>query len=224
MNRAICFDGHMKLVALSGGIASGKSTIARRFASLGAVHVDADQLARDAVEIGSSGLARIRAVFGEGVLAEDGGLDRAKLAAMVFRDADRLAALNEIVHPEVRRLFARRLTEIENDDPNAIVIYDVPLLAEAEARGEWDLVIMAEAPTELRIDRMVRLRGMTRGEAEHRIANQADDDSRRAIADVIIDTSGSEAETLEQVDALWARFTCDGTHRSNRVAPAQPTQ
>ncbi len=197
----------MKLVALSGGIASGKSTIAARLAEHGASHIDADQLAREAVEPGSPGLAGIRARFGEAVLREDGSLDRAALGALVFRDATALAALNAIVHPEVRRLAQLRLAEIERADPRAIVIYDVPLLAETDTQQlPWDLVVIAEAPAEVRIDRMVRLRGMTRADADSRIANQASDEERRALADVVIDTGGSIEETNSRTDALWARL------------------
>ena len=196
----------MKLVALSGGIASGKSTIARRLSELGAVHIDADALAREAVAPGSQGLRAIRARFGDGVIAADGSLDRPALGQLVFSDADRLAALNGIVHPEVRRLAQERLDEIERADPRAVVIYDVPLLVEAGVDLPWDLVVIAEAPAEVRRQRMVELRGMSPEEAERRIANQASDDERRAVADVVVDTGGSLERTLEQADALWERL------------------
>ena len=224
MNRVICFDGAMKLVALSGGIAAGKSTIARRLESLGAVHIDADQLAREAVEPGSPGLQRVREAFGDEVIAEDGSLDRAALASLVFQHTERLAELNSIVHPEVRRIYEQRLEQIRRDHPNAIVIYDVPLLVEAGRGSDWDLVVIAEAPPSVRIDRMVRLRGMSAEDAAQRISNQVDDEARRAIADVIIDTGGSEDQTMSQVDELWVRLTSDGTHRSSRVAPARSSQ
>ena len=196
----------MKLVALSGGIASGKSTIARRLSELGAVHIDADALAREAVAPGSQGLRAIRARFGDGVIAADGSLDRPALGQLVFSDADRLAALNGIVHPEVRRLAQERLDEIERADPRAVVIYDVPLLVEAGVDLPWDLVVIAEAPAEVRRQRMVELRGMSPEEAERRIANQASDEERRAVADVVVDTGGSIERTLEQADALWERL------------------
>ena len=196
----------MKLVALSGGIASGKSTIARRLSELGAVHIDADALAREAVAPGRPGLLAIRARFGDGVIAADGSLDRSALGQLVFSDADRLAALNGIVHPEVRRLAQERLDEIERADPRAVVIYDVPLLVEAGVDLPWDLVVIAEAPAEVRRQRMVELRGMSPEEAERRIANQASDDERRAVADVVVDTGGSLERTLEQADALWERL------------------
>lgn len=194
----------MKLVALSGGIASGKSTVARRLASLGAVHIDADQLARDAVAPGSVGLQQIAERFGREVIAPDGSLDRPALGALVFGDAQALSALNGIVHPQVRQLAQQRLDEIEAADPQAIVIYDVPLLVEAGVQLPWDLVVITEAPAELRKQRMIELRGMSAEDAERRIANQASDAERRAIADLVIDTGGDEAHTLAQADALWA--------------------
>lgn len=196
----------MKLVALSGGIASGKSTIARRLAEHGAVHVDADQLAREAVAAGSQGLALIASRFGEEVIAADGSLDRAALGSVVFNDAEALEALNAIVHPEVRRIGQQRIAAAKAENPDAVVVYDVPLLVEANVNMPWDLVVIAEAPAELRKQRMIELRGMSAEDAERRIANQASDAERRAVADVIIDTGGSEAYTLEQVDALWGRL------------------
>jgi len=196
----------MKLVALSGGIASGKSTIARRLAEHGAVHVDADQLAREAVAAGSPGLAAIAARFGSAVIAADGTLDRAALGSVVFDDAEALEALNAIVHPEVRRIGQQRIAVAKAADPDAVVVYDVPLLVEANVSMPWDLVVIAEAPAEMRKRRMIELRGMSAEDAERRIANQASDAERRAVADVIIDTGGSEAYTLEQVDALWERL------------------
>ncbi|MBL5975444.1 MAG: dephospho-CoA kinase [Candidatus Leucobacter sulfamidivorax] len=196
----------MKLIALTGGIASGKSTVARRLAEHGAVHIDADGLAREVVEPGTAGLAAIRGRFGDGVLGADGALDRPALGALVFADPEALADLNAIVHPAVRELFERRIREAGAADPHAVVVYDVPLLVEAEPGLEWDLVIVTEAPAETRVQRMVELRGMTREDAERRIANQASDEARRAIADVVIDTGGTEARTIEQVDELWERL------------------
>ena len=197
---------HMKLIALSGGIASGKSTVARRLKESGAFHIDADQLAREAVEAGSSGLRQVVERFGTQILDEDGALNREALGQVVFQDSSALADLNGIVHPEVRRLAAERLATIEAQHPEAVVIYDVPLLVEAKVQMPWDLVVIAEAPEPERLRRLVEIRGMRREEAESRIANQATDEERRAIADVVIDTGGSLEQTLEQADALWARL------------------
>ena len=195
----------MTLIGLTGGIASGKSTIGVRLAELGAVRIDADQLARDAVAPGSPGLARVSERFGEAVLQADGSLDRAALGAQVFSDAAKLADLNAIVHPEVRRLADERISAARAEDPDAVIVYEIPLLVEADRGGDWDLIVVADAPVEQRVARMVTLRGMTEADARRRVANQASDAERRAVADVVIDTSGSEAETLAQVDALWAK-------------------
>jgi len=197
----------MKLIGLTGGIASGKSTIARRLVERGAVHIDADLLAREAVAPHSPGLAQIRAAFGDGVIDETGALDRAQLGTLVFADAEARAKLNGIVHPEVRRLAQERLTAASAADPDAIVIYDVPLLVEAKVSMPWDLVVVADAPAALRIGRLIELRGLDRIEAERRVAAQASDAERRAVADVLIDTSGELDETLAQADALWERLT-----------------
>ena len=201
----------MQLIALTGGIASGKSTIGRRFAELGAVRIDADQLSRDAVAIGSPGLDVVRKRFGEGVLLADGSLDREALGQIVFADAVALAELNAIVHPEVRRLAGEAIANATRADANALVIYEIPLFVESGAnkRGsgfDWDLVVVADAPAEVRVKRMVELRGMNEHDALDRIANQASDAERRAVADVIIDTSGTEEHTLKQVDALWEQL------------------
>ena len=198
----------MQLIGLTGGIAAGKSTIGSRLATLGAVRLDADVLAREAVAPGSPGLDRVVARFGAELLNADGSLDRAALGAVVFGDAAALADLNAIVHPEVRRLFAERVAAATAADPEAIVVYEVPLLVETAARDEaWDLVVVAEADEDTRVERMVRLRGMTEADARQRIARQASDSARRAIADVVIDTSGSESDTLAEVDRLWKRLT-----------------
>ena len=197
----------MTLIGLTGGIAAGKSTIGRRLAELGAIRIDADQLARDAVAVGSPGLARVAKAFGaDRVIRSDGSLDRAALGAIVFADAEALARLNGIVHPEVQRLFAEAQAAARAADPDAVVVYEIPLLVEAARELPFDLVVVAEAPREVRVARMVELRGMSEADARGRIANQASDAERRAVADVVIDTAGTEAETLEQVDALWDRL------------------
>lgn len=194
----------MPLIGLTGGIGSGKSTVARHLASLGAVHLDADQLARDAVAPGTPGLARVRERFGDRVIAADGSLDRAALAAIVFADAEELADLNAIVHPEVGRLRREAIERVRRDDPDAVIVYDVPLLAEGGGRGDFDAVVVVRAPLEVRIRRLVDTRDMSREDAERRISAQATDVERQAIADVVIDTGGSLESTLRQADDLWA--------------------
>jgi dephospho-CoA kinase len=196
----------MPLVALTGGIASGKSTVARRLAEHGATVVDADAIVREVQAAGSPVLAEIAAAFGDDVIRADGSLDRAGLGARVFGEPEQVARLNAIVHPAVRDESARRFAAAFAEDPAAVVVYDVPLLVEARADDPWDLIVVAHAPAAQRADRLVELRGMTREEASARIASQVPDEARLAIADVVIDTSGELAHTEEQVDELWDRI------------------
>lgn len=195
----------MYLIAVTGGIASGKSVVASRLAQLGAVHIDADDLARRVVEPGTPALAAIAKRFGDGVIRPDGSLDRAALGAIIFADPDEREALNAITHPEVKRLARSIMDAAEANDPDAVVVYDVPLFVEARIGDvyDFDLVVVVHASTATRIDRMVNLRGLTPDEAKHRVNSQADDTERLAIADVVIDTNGTLAHTLEQVDELW---------------------
>lgn len=196
----------MPLIALTGGIASGKSTIARRLAELGAVIVDADQIVRDVQAPGSAVLGRIGEVFGVDVIAEDGALDRAALGAKVFADPAQLARLNAIVHPAVRAESQRRFEAAASADPKTVVVYDVPLLVEARVDDPWDLIVVAHAPADERRRRLVELRGMAEHAAQERIDAQVSDEHRLAIADEVIDTSGSLDETIRQTDALWERI------------------
>lgn len=196
----------MPLVALTGGIASGKSTVARRLAERGAVIVDADAIVREVQAPGSPVLEAIAEEFGEAMVRPDGSLDRSALGAHVFGDAERVARLNAIVHPAVGEESRRRFDAAFAADPAAVVVYDVPLLAEARAGDDWDLVVVAQAPQDVRIRRMVELRGMTPEDALARVASQASDARRLALADVVIDTAGSIEETIAQTDALWERL------------------
>ncbi|WP_341958079.1 dephospho-CoA kinase [Microbacterium sp. LWH13-1.2] len=197
----------MALIALTGGIASGKSTIARRLAERGAVVVDADQIVRDVQAPGSPVLAAIAETFGAEVIAADGSLDRAALGAQVFGDAGQLAQLNAIVHPAVRAESQRRFDEAMSADPATVVVYDVPLLVEARVDDPWDLIVVAHAPVEERRCRLVEIRGMAEKAAQERIDAQVSDERRLAIADVVIDTSGSLEQTLAQTDDLWERIS-----------------
>lgn len=195
----------MPLIALTGGIASGKSTIAARLAEHGAVIVDADQIVRDVQSPGSPVLDAIAEVFPD-VIDDAGALDRAALGAQVFGKPDALARLNAIVHPAVREESQRRFDEAASLDPRAVVVYDVPLLAEARGQDRWDLIVVAHAPAEVRLERLVSLRGHTREDAASRIASQVDDSARLAMADVVIDTAGDIAHTRAQADELWERL------------------
>jgi len=195
----------MQRIGLTGGIASGKSVVLRRFAELGAVVVDHDILAREAVAPGSVGLDQVVEQFGEGVLAPDGALDRSALADVVFHDDDARARLHAIVHPEVRRLSAERDALAGASDDGAVVVHDIPLLVEVGLAEAFHLVIVVDAPVAVRLERLVEGRGMSQAEARARIEAQADDASRLAVADVVLDGSGTEAELRAQVDALWQR-------------------
>jgi len=196
----------MYLIGLTGGIASGKSAVAGRLAEHGAVVVDADVLAREVVEPGTEGLAEIARQFGPGVIAPDGSLDRAALGAIVFPDAGKRALLNSITHPAIWAR-AKQLFELAQErDPHAVVVYDVPLLAEASGDRpmRFDLVVVVHADMDERIRRLVEIRGMSREEALHRLNSQASDAQRLAIADVVIDSNGTLDDTLRQADELWA--------------------
>ena len=195
----------MPLIALTGGIASGKSTIAARLAELGAVVVDADALAREVVEPGEPALAAIRDAFGDDVLHEDGSLDRPALGRIVFADPERRHVLNGIVHPAVLHRSHAAFDAAVARDRRAVVVYDVPLI-DARGVGEFERIVVADAPVETRIERLVRLRGMTEDDARARIAAQLSDEERRALASDVIDTGGTLETTLAQVDTLWSRL------------------
>ncbi|KQQ01602.1 MULTISPECIES: dephospho-CoA kinase [unclassified Rathayibacter] len=197
----------MHLVALTGGIASGKSTVARRLAEHGAVVVDADVLAREVVEPGQPALRAIVERFGAAMLREDGSLDRAALGAVVFADSSARADLNAITHPAVGERSQRLFAEAAEADPHAVVVYDVPLLAEGRGAGEFDEVVVVHAPEAARIDRLVRLRGLSEPEARARVGAQATDEQRLALADVVLDSSGTLDETLARTDALWEHLS-----------------
>lgn len=194
----------MPLVALTGGIASGKSTIARRLAEHGAEIVDADQVVRDVQQPGSAVLSAIAAEFGGDVIRVDGSLDRAGLGARVFGDPGAVQRLNAIVHPAVRRESQRRFAQAFAADPGRVVVYDVPLLAEARLDDPWDLIVVAHAPAEVRRRRLIDLRGLSETEADARIASQVPDEDRLRLADAVIDTARSIDDTLAQTDRLWA--------------------
>jgi len=201
------------LVALTGGIASGKSTVARRLRELGAVVVDADQVAREVVEPGTAALARIAEEFGPGVIAADGALDRAALGAIIFGDDHARQTLNAITHPAVgersRSLFAAAVSA----DPDALVVYDVPLLVNERGEGrvsEFERVIVVTADEETRVRRLVELRGMPEADARKRIASQAPEAARLAIADHVVDANGDLDATLRQVDELWSTLRAIG--------------
>jgi len=194
------------LVALTGGIAAGKSTVSRMFADFGATIVDADQLARDAVAPGSAGLVAVTREFGEAVLTESGALDRAALGAIVFADEAARRRLEAIVHPEVARLSAEAFSAAERQSPGGVIIYDVPLLVEAGRRGEFDAVVVVEASDSVRRQRLVTERGMTEQEADSRLAAQATNAERRALADYVISTELALDDTRREVESVYAQL------------------
>jgi dephospho-CoA kinase len=196
----------MQRIGLTGGIAAGKSVVARRFTELGAVVVDADELSRLVVQPGTSGYDEVVAAFGAEVVAPGGDLDRGALGRLVFADDDARRRLEAIVHPQVRRLAAEREAAAAAADPNAVVVHDIPLLVETGQADSFGVVVVVAAPASQRVDRLVRLRGMARTDAEARVAAQASDDEREAAADVVLDGTGSDDNLRSQVDALWGRL------------------
>jgi dephospho-CoA kinase len=188
-------------VGLTGGIGAGKSEVSKRLVARGAVLIDADAIAREVVEPGSAGLAAIVREFGAGVLLPDGTLDRPKLGSIVFGDPERLAALNAITHPLIGRRSQERFEAAPED---AIVVYDMPLLTEGNLASLHDVVIVVDVPVEVQIARLVERRGMTEADAKARIAAQASREQRRAIADHVIDNTGSLTELDARVDEVWA--------------------
>jgi len=192
-------------VGLTGGIGSGKSTVAGLLASYGAVVVDADVLAREALATGTPGLARVVEEFGTGVLAAAGSLDRPRLAALVFGHPQRLAALNAIVHPYVatRRAELTAAAAVANAD--AVVVFDVPLLVE-NGLTDYDLIVVVDASAETQLRRLVDGRGMGEDQVRARMAAQAGRAERCAAADVVIDNDGDLAHLRRQVAGLWERL------------------
>lgn len=193
-------------VGLTGGVASGKSTVSSRLAQLGAIVVDADLLARAVVAPGTPGLAAVVEEFGEDVLTPEGHLDRPALGALVFADESRRRALEAILHPLIRAAGA----ELEAAAPqDAVVVHDIPLLTETGQAGAFDAVVVVDVPVEVQIRRMIEQRGMSSADAEARVAAQASRDERLAIADFVIDNTGDldalEARVDEVHDALRAR-------------------
>lgn len=211
----------MLRVGLTGGIGAGKSAVAARLTRLGAVVVDYDVLAREAVAPGSDGLRAVVAAFGD-VLDALGQLDRGALGERVFGDPAALAILNGIIHPIVTRAAAEAEAAAVAGG-HRIVVHEVPLLVETGQAGRFDVLVVVDAPPELRVQRLVADRGMTAEEAWARLAAQADDEERLEVADVVIDGAGPLAELDVQVDALWERWAharADGSDHAAERAPS----
>lgn len=193
----------MILVGLTGGIGAGKSTVGAMLVAHGAILVDADQVVRDVQRPGSPVLTKLAERFGPEVIGSDGELDRAAVAAKAFGDPDALADLNKIVHPAVGEEMNRRVEELSHTEH--VVVLDIPLLAERPREG-LQATIVVDVPPELQVERLLG-RGMTREDAEARIARQATREARLAIATDVLDNSGSREHLQRQVDELWTRLT-----------------
>jgi dephospho-CoA kinase len=190
----------MYLIGLTGGIAAGKSTVAKRWAEHGALEIDADQVARDVVEPGTVGLGRVVEAFGSDVLTADGELNRKQLARQIFSDAGKRELLNSILHPLIKERTRQLLSELPAE---SIVVYNVPLLVEAAVDHPFDLVVTVEAPEEEQLRRLVETRGLTESEARSRISAQAKPIERAARADRILNSNQDINLLLRDTDALW---------------------
>ena len=214
----------MLKVGLTGGIGAGKSEVSRLLVEQGAVLIDADRIAREVVAPGTPGLAAVVEAFGAEVLAEDGGLDRPRLGSIVFADPKKLAVLNSIVHP----LVGARSRELESAAAeDAVVIHDVPLLAENALAALYDLVVVVDASPETQLDRLIRLRGMTEQDARARMAAQATREKRLEIADIVIDNDVPLEELQQRVRDVWAdlvRRARAARGASEGVSPDSPQE
>jgi dephospho-CoA kinase len=190
-------------VGLTGGIGAGKSEVTRRFAAHGARIIDADAIAHEVVAPGTPGLAAVLEEFGPSVKAADGSLDREALAAVVFRDAAARDRLNAIVHPLVGERVLELMAEAAEQDPDAVVVNDVPLIVEAGVAERYDVIVVVDAPVEVQLDRLTRLRGMSRDAAQARIDVQASREQRLALADYVIVNDGDLAALEARVADVW---------------------
>lgn len=193
----------MYRIGLTGGIGAGKSVVANRFQELGAVVIDHDVLARQAVAPESPGLAQVVAEFGPEMLLPDGSLNRSALGAVVFGDADARRRLNAIVHPAIFDLSAAAESAAQNNNDKSIIVHDIPLLVETGQEADFDLLLVVDAPAELRVQRLMQARGLSEADARARISAQISDEERLAPADKILDGAGTVANLRHQVDVLW---------------------
>ena len=188
----------MKVIALTGGIGAGKSLVANYLFTLGAQVLDADQLARSAIERGSAGFDEVIAAFGDSIL-KDGDIDRRALGEIVFSDESKRKTLESIIHPRVQQALQDARKRLDEDE---ILIYEIPLLFETGSSNRFDAVITVEAPMESRVERL-KARGLYMSEIEKRIANQASPEQRKSVANYIIENDGNEEELLRKVESLW---------------------
>lgn len=203
-------------VGLTGGIGAGKSEVTRRFAERGATVIDADALAREVVDVGTPGLAAVVAEFGDGVLAPDGSLDREKVAGIVFADADALQRLNNIVHPAIAERVMTLMAEGDANNPDGVMINDVPLIVESGVAERYEVIVVVDAPVETQLARLTELRGMTEADAKARMAKQASREDRRAIATYVIDNDGDLESLDAQVEHVWGELVRLALEKSQR--------
>lgn len=189
------------LIALTGGIGSGKSTVARRWVELGATEIDADALAREVVAAGSHGLSLVVEQFGEAVLAADGSLDRARLAQLAFASDEKRRLLESILHPLIQALALEKVSGL-----SGIIVYTIPLFVESNSKLKFDRVVTISCDESVRVQRLVASRGMTEVEAVSRISAQATDAQREAVADIVIDSNCSLEELLAKADEVYRGF------------------
>jgi dephospho-CoA kinase len=201
----------MIVAGLTGGIATGKSTVAAVFEEAGARLIDADRIARDVVRKGTSAYRDIVAHFGTGVVCGDGEIDRRRLAAIVFNDPAAQRALEAIVHPQVKREVDRRVDLVRRQAPEALVILDIPLLFEAGMQAGLDAVIVVYAPERLQLERLMARDGLTEPEAFARIRAQMPIESKKALATRVIDNSGSREQTREQALEVFRQLAASQT-------------
>lgn len=200
-------------VGLTGGIGSGKSTVSTLLAEHGAVVIDYDQLARDVVAVGSPALAEIAERFGDAVIGSDGSLDRPALGSIVFTDPAALNDLNGITHPAIGRLAAQREAAAGDD---AIVVHDNPLLVEMGAAQACDVVVVVDVPTDVQVERLTSIRGMTEADARARIGAQASREQRTGVADLVIDNTGPVDELVRIVGGVWDELVSRAATRPTR--------
>ena len=201
----------MFLIGLTGGIASGKSTVAKLLASYGAEIIDADQVARDVVAPGSAGLSEVIKEFGSEVLMESGELDRVVLGRIVFEEPSKRKRLEEILHP----LIKQRTNQLLAQASSPVVVYAVPLLVEVNVDYPFDMILTVEAGVANQIERMVRSRGLSEEEAMKRISAQASESARRERADMVIDSSGSREQLEKQIALLWPKIEQAASEKNN---------
>jgi dephospho-CoA kinase len=189
------------LIALTGGIGSGKSTVARRWVELGATEIDADVLAREVVAPGSTGLAIVAKQFGSEVLAADGTLDRASLAKIAFSSEENRKLLESILHPLIQQLALEKVEGL-----SGVIVYTIPLFVESNSKLKFDKVVTISCDEAVRVKRLVESRGMSEGEAISRISAQASDAQREAVSDIVIDSNCTMAELVSRADSVFESF------------------